>query len=85
MNKVLFLAAANISLPPMIPFIIFGSYKLGGIFYQNGTQLGSVKDLTMESIHVNFVQYFIGGTFLAVFSGLIGFGLSFILLKMFRK
>jgi len=32
MNKVLFLTAANISLPPFIPFIIFGSYKFGGLF-----------------------------------------------------
>ena len=29
MNKVLFIAAANISIPPMIPFIIYGSFLCG--------------------------------------------------------
>lgn len=85
MNKVLFLTAANISIPPFIPFIVFGSYKFGGIFYKNGVQLKSVKDLTLDSIHVNFVQYFLGGTLLAVFAGLIGFGLSFVSFKIIRK
>jgi len=85
MNKVLFLTAANISIPPFIPFIVFGSYKFGGIFYKNGVQLKSGKDLTLDSIHVNFVQYFLGGTLLAVFAGLIGFGLSFVSFKIIRK
>src|SRR5690606_36543424 len=34
LNKVLFITAANISLPPAIPFILFASYKFGGLFYQ---------------------------------------------------
>jgi len=85
MNKVLFLTAANISLPPIIPFIIFGSYKFGGLIYRNGVQLDSVKDLTLESIHYNFVQYFLGGTLLAIFAGLAGFGVSYLLFKMLRK
>ena len=85
MNKVLFLTAANISLPPFIPLIIFGSYKFGGLFYKNGVQLDSFEDLTLESIHVNFVQYFLGGTLLALFSGLSAFGISLIVLKIARK
>ena len=85
MNKVLFLTAANISLPPIIPFIIFGSYQFGGLFYTNGVQLDSVKDLTLESIHYNFVQYFFGGTLLAIFAGLAGFGVSYLLFKMLRN
>ncbi|MCF2520849.1 DUF2062 domain-containing protein [Dyadobacter sp. CY351] len=85
MNKVLFLTAANISIPPFIPFIIFGSYKFGGLFYQNGVQLTSFENLTLSSIHVNFVQYFIGGTLLAVAAGLAGFLITYLLLAIFRK
>jgi uncharacterized protein (DUF2062 family) len=85
MNKVLFLTAANISIPPFIPFIIFGSYKFGGMFYQNGVQLTSFENLTLSSIHVNFVQYFIGGTLLAVAAGLAGFAITYLLLAIFRK
>lgn len=84
MNKVLFLTAANISLPPAIPFIIFASYKAGGWFYQNGVQLTSLDDLTLESIHMNFVQYFIGGTVLALIAGAIGFFGSLLTFQLFR-
>jgi glycosyltransferase involved in cell wall biosynthesis len=85
MNKVLFLTAANISLPPLIPFVIFGSYKFGGLFYQNGVQLGSISELTLDSIHLNFVQYILGGTLLALIAGLTGFGTSYLILRFLRK
>lgn len=85
MNKVLFLAAANISIPPFIPIIIYGSYKFGGLFYKNGVQLTSFENLTLNSIHVNFVQYFIGGTLLAMVAGLAGFLITYLLLVIFRR
>ncbi|MBE9464071.1 DUF2062 domain-containing protein [Dyadobacter subterraneus] len=85
MNKVLFLTAANISLPPLIPIIIFFSYKFGGLFYRNGVQLDSIKDLSLGSIHKNFVQYFLGGSLLALSAGFLAFGVSFILFNALRK
>ncbi|TLV03551.1 DUF2062 domain-containing protein [Dyadobacter luticola] len=85
MNKVLFLTAANISIPPFIPFIIFGSYKFGGLFYKKGVQLESMKDLSLKSIHVNFVQYLIGGTILAFAMAGLSFGISYLFLSMLRK
>ncbi|WP_159471665.1 DUF2062 domain-containing protein [Dyadobacter sp. 3J3] len=85
MNKVLFLTAANISLPPLIPLIIFFSYKFGGLFYKNGVQLESMQDLTLDCINKNFVQYFLGGTLLAVFMGLSAFGISWLIFKLVRK
>ena len=85
MNKVLFLGAANISIPPFIPLIIYGSYKFGGLFYKNGVQLTSLENLTIGSIHVNFVQYFIGATLLAAVVGILGFLITYVLLLRFRK
>ncbi|MEO6284062.1 MAG: DUF2062 domain-containing protein [Dyadobacter sp.] len=84
MNKVLFLTAANISIPPFIPFIIFGSYQFGGLFYKNGAQITSLDGLTLESIHVNLVQYFLGGTLLALAAGTIGFVATYLPLAIFR-
>ena len=80
----LFLTAAHISIPPAIPFIIYASYKFGGLFYRNGVQITSLENVTLQSIHVNFVQYFLGGTLLAAAVGLIGFVASFLLLTLFR-
>ncbi|WAC15080.1 DUF2062 domain-containing protein [Dyadobacter pollutisoli] len=84
MNKVLFLTAANISIPPFIPFIIFGSYQFGGLFYKNGVQLTSFEDLNLESIHVNIVQYLLGGTLLALLAGAVGFVVTYLPLALFR-
>jgi uncharacterized protein (DUF2062 family) len=84
MNKVLFLTAAHISIPPAIPFIIYASYKFGGLFYRNGVQITSLENLTLQSIHVNFVQYFLGGTLLAAAVGAVGFVVTFLLLTLLR-
>ncbi len=84
MNKVLFLTAAHISIPPAIPFIIYASYKFGGLFYRNGVQITSLENLTLESIHVNFVQYFLGGTLLAAAVAAVGFVVTFLLLTLLR-
>ena len=84
MNKVLFLTAAHISIPPAIPFVIYASYKFGGLFYRSGVQITSLENLTLQSIHVNFVQYFLGGTLLAAAVGAAGFVVSFLLLALLR-
>lgn len=84
MNKVLFLTAAHISIPPAIPFIIYASYKFGGLFYRNGAEITSFENLTLESIHVNFVQYFLGGTLLAAAAGAAGFVVSLVMLTLLR-
>lgn len=85
MNKALFIAAANISLPPMIPFIIYGSYLMGSGFVANDVEFSSLSEITLESIHINFVQYAIGAVILAVLAGIVGFITSYLLLTVFRK
>ena len=85
LNKVLFVAAANVSLPPFIPLIIFLSYLVGAPFVEKQTQISSIDSLTLESIHLNFVQYFVGAILLAIISGIISAVLSFLLFKVFRK
>ena len=85
MNKVLFLAAANISIPPFIPFIIFASYQFGGLFYRNGAQPDTFKNLSLQSIHVNIAQYYTGAALLSIVAGALGFLLSFLLLSVTRK
>lgn len=69
MNKVLFIASANISIPPMIPLIIYLSYYFGGFFIENSVHLESIKSITLETIHVNFIQYAVGAVSLAVLAG----------------
>ncbi len=81
LNKVLFIVAANISLPPLVPVIIFLSYYLGGFFVENKIQFQGFSDLNLEGIHFNMIQYLIGAILLSFLAGITTFFLSFGLFK----
>jgi glycosyltransferase involved in cell wall biosynthesis len=86
LNKVLFFLAANISIPPMIPLIIYASYKVGAPFFpDSNARLHHWKDITLESIHLNMLQYATGAVLLALVVGLVGVVASFLVIKLFRR
>lgn len=86
MNKVLFIAAANISVPPMIPVIIYLSYLMGGPFVgADSIDVTDLSDLTLANIHDNFVQYFTGGVILALLAGSAGLAVSYLLFALGRN
>jgi uncharacterized protein (DUF2062 family) len=83
---VLFIAAANVSVPPMIPVIIYLSYKLGSAITGTDTlQFDNISELSLANIHDNFVQYFTGGVLLALAGGLTSFLLSWGIFALGRK
>ncbi|HMT78256.1 MAG TPA: DUF2062 domain-containing protein, partial [Saprospiraceae bacterium] len=74
--------AAHISIPPMIPVIIFLSYVTGGIFVGNSKHVAFAKGhFTLESIANNFFQYFVGAVLLSIFAGIITFYVSLFMYK----
>jgi glycosyltransferase involved in cell wall biosynthesis len=85
MNKILFIAAANISIPPMIPFIIYGSFICGQLFLTGQTNTAQLTDLSLETIQKNVYQYAIGACIFATIAFIASFLVSFTLLKIFRK
>ena len=86
LNKVIVLVASNISIPPMIPIIIFASFKTGGFFVEaNKVNLDFSWDNGLSLIKDNLVQYIVGslifGVILAITFGIV----TYILLLIFRK
>ena len=81
LNKLLVIASSNISITPMIPPIIFASYLLGGIFVRDKVAFVSLSEVTLDSIHINLVQYIIGSILLAFIAGCIGFFVTLVLMK----
>lgn len=86
LNKVIVLVVSNISIPPMIPIILWASFKTGGLFIDAGKlNLKYQSDISFDLIKDNLIQYIIGslvfGIILAVVFGLI----TYILLLIFRK
>ena len=86
LNKPLVIVAANISIPPMIPFIIYLSFKTGAFWMgNNAMQFNFSNSITLKSVKDNLLQYIYGSITLAIIAG-IAFGLlTFIFLKLIDK
>ncbi len=85
LNKALVLLAANISLPPFIPFIIFFSFKFGRPFVSNPRDaLDFSKEITMDWVGENLIQYVYGAFALAFVSGTVLGGLAFLIIRISR-
>lgn len=86
LNKPLVIVAANISIPPMIPVVIFASYKTGSFWMgNNAMQIYFSSSITLDSIKKNLQQYIYGSITLAILAGIFFGLLTFILLKLFKN
>jgi len=85
MNKVLFIASANISIPPMIALIIYFSLLTGQLFVQGNFEHSQLLDFSSAVVQNNIQQYFIGATVLAILAFIVGFVLSYLFLTAVRK
>jgi uncharacterized protein (DUF2062 family) len=86
LNKPLVLLASNISIPPMMPFILYGSFLLGRFFVASPVNI-KLDGISLTSIKIAFIQYVAGSILLAVTAGIL-FGLLayiFLLIRRNRK
>jgi uncharacterized protein (DUF2062 family) len=85
LNKVLTVVASNISIPPMIPFILWGSYALGGMIINSPSEIQEGTKFTLEFVRDNLFQYAVGAVFLSLGMGLLTGLLTLSLLALFRR
>ena len=86
LNKALVILAANISIPPMIPFIVYLSHKTGGFWMGSNKQdLLFSSDITLVMIQDSFLQYVYGSVTLAIVAGVIFGGSTYLTLKARRR
>lgn len=85
MNKVLFIAAANISFPPMIPLILYASYWLGQLIVTGEINHSLLEELSLDNVGQSVTPFVVGSISLATGAGLAIFTISYALLKLFRK
>lgn len=84
LNKVITLVASNISIPPMIPFLLFGSYATGGWILNRPVTL-TLHQVTFDAIRDSLVQYLAGSVVFAILCGLLAGLVCITLLSVFRK
>lgn len=84
LNKVIAVVFSNISIPPMIPFILYGSIVTGGWLLGVETTL-SISDITFESIGLGVGQYILGSVLLAAAAAVVVFIVSLLLMLLFKR
>jgi glycosyltransferase involved in cell wall biosynthesis len=86
LNKFVAVTASNISLPPMLPFVIFLSYIIGGwVLGANDSNLQYSSGLGLQWIKENLVQYLLGSLMLGLMLALVMGPVTYLLLQLFRK
>lgn len=83
LNKVLVIIASNISIPPMIPFILYGSMKTGSLLLGQPLAL-TFHDLSLQAAGKMLVQYIPGSIVFAGIAGVLGWLITYAVLK-YRK
>ncbi len=84
-NKALAFVGSNISIPPMIPLIIYGSLQVGGVFIPSKTTLLSNNTFTFETISNHLTQYIVGSLLLASLVSLCVGGITYVALLFLRN
>lgn len=85
LNKVIAYLSSNVSFPPFIPFIIYGSLKMGSFFVDSDVPLILDSSITLDDIQKNAAQYIIGSLILATVSALTVGLISYLLLTAFSS
>jgi glycosyltransferase involved in cell wall biosynthesis len=86
LNKGLVILAANISVPPMIPIIIFLSYKMGTWgMGDRAMHLVFSKNISLHDIKANLEQYIYGSITLAIVAAFVLGLISYLLMKIFKR
>ena len=81
LSKVIAGVASNISIPPMIPFIVFGSYWTG-CKLMGKPLLFSFKEISIENAGIALVQYVVGAVVMAVVCGVLAGLLALLIMRL---
>ncbi|BBM85158.1 DUF2062 domain-containing protein [Candidatus Uabimicrobium amorphum] len=84
LNKPIVLLFSNISIPPMIPLILFLSMQTGSIFLHQKWLTISVTDIHLEYCLKLMENYIVGSIIFAALSGMLCFALIWTFLHFFR-
>lgn len=86
LNKILVVLAAHISIPPMIPIILYFSFVMGGLILGVETPLRNFDfSMDFETVRANMKQYVIGAIALSSLVGVITGLISYVVLAIFRR
>jgi glycosyltransferase involved in cell wall biosynthesis len=86
LNRFVTVTASNISIPPMLPFILFLSYITGGLIVgYNKHVVRYSSGMTLTWIKANLLQYLVGSVVFGVLAAVVLGAIAWVLLRIFRR
>lgn len=84
LNKAMVAVAANISIPPFIPFILYGSLKTGQIILGRNTNIFK-EQISFESVKRHLGEYILGSFVFAIILAVLSGIIAFVIVSIKRK
>ena len=84
LNKIIAVVFSNISIPPMIPFLLYGSMVMGA-WVLNIDNVVSISNLTFETVWQSLSQYIVGSIALATTLGALTFLISLVVMIICKR
>lgn len=84
LNKVVAVVFSNISIPPMIPFLLYGS-MLFGSWILNIENVFSFENVSLSNVGQSLTQYIVGSFAFATISGMLVFAISLITMIICKR
>ncbi len=86
LNKIIAVVVSNISLPPMIPLIIWASFRLGSlVVHGKPFEIILSRNINLKMIWENISQYVAGAIILGILLAIIFGTVTFFLLHLLQK
>ena len=84
LNKIVAVVFSNISIPPMIPFILYGS-MVSGAWMLNIDNIFSIESVSLKSVGQSLSQYLIGSVTFATISGIVVFAIALVMMVLCKR
>ena len=85
LNKAITVVSAHISLPPVVPFILFAGLQIGHRLFQGEWLPFAMRDMTWHRAMEYFWESFVGSALLAVAVAIAGFFATWLIAQMWRQ
>lgn len=84
LNKVVTAVFSNISVPPLIPFILYGSLMIGA-WITGSASVFSLQEISFAFVRQSLWQYVLGSVVLAFLAGMVVFLMAWAVLCIFKR
>ncbi len=84
LNKLIAVVFSNVSIAPMIPFILYASMVIGA-YILDMRNIFSLHTVSLDNVGLSLGQYVVGSVVFAILSGIVVFIISYIVMVLCRR